>query len=148
MFPFLFFLFLSFSFDCNPLLLSFSVVLDYSEEMTQVFDWNLLACTHSSDFRNVYEPAEDSWLLVDVFRAEANFLHSLRPSIVLEIGTGSGVLTAALANALSACSCSSSSSAAPSSCPCSLQLTSILQQQHWHHVSLLPVTFLSLMSCL
>ena len=38
------------------------------------------------DFDEIYEPAEDTYLFIDVLRAETDFLHSINPSIVVEIG--------------------------------------------------------------
>jgi release factor glutamine methyltransferase len=38
------------------------------------------------DFKNVYEPAEDTYLFVDVLEAEATFILGLTPAICLELG--------------------------------------------------------------
>ena len=40
----------------------------------------------SSDFQNVYEPAEDSYLFMDALEKDLPFLQKLDPSIVLELG--------------------------------------------------------------
>jgi release factor glutamine methyltransferase len=59
--------------------------------------------TSHVDFDNIYEPAEDSFLLLDTLSSltETEFLHSHFPPtspapLVLEVGTGSGVVLAFL----------------------------------------------------
>jgi release factor glutamine methyltransferase len=48
------------------------------------------------DREQVYEPAEDTYLLMDVLKAEAPRLRALSPAICLEIGSGSGAVTSSL----------------------------------------------------
>ncbi|XP_063218377.1 methyltransferase N6AMT1 [Bacillus rossius redtenbacheri] len=60
----------------------------------------------SEDFRRVYEPAEDTFLLLDALEGEAESLASRRPALCLEVGSGAGLLSAALARLLGAgCAC-------------------------------------------
>ena len=51
-----------------------------------------------SDFDNVYEPAEDSYILLDALETEIEEIRQLKPTIALEVGPGSGIISAALAN--------------------------------------------------
>nr|XP_009862427.1 hemK methyltransferase family member 2-like isoform X2 [Ciona intestinalis] len=50
--------------------------------------------THVSDYKDVYEPAEDTFLLLDALEKEKSFLESVRPTITVEVGSGSGVVSA------------------------------------------------------
>lgn len=43
------------------------------------------------EYEHFYEPAEDTYLLIDALQADADFLRdSVRPSLCLEIGYGRG----------------------------------------------------------
>ncbi|KAJ3269279.1 hypothetical protein HDV01_001608 [Terramyces sp. JEL0728] len=45
-----------------------------------------------SEYDKVYEPCEDSFLFLDLLEQELPYLHSLNPTSILEIGSGSGVI--------------------------------------------------------
>ncbi|NWH75738.1 HEMK2 methyltransferase, partial [Piaya cayana] len=51
-------------------------------------------------FRDVYEPAEDTFLLLDALEQDAAGLREARVEICLEIGCGSGVVSAFLASSI------------------------------------------------
>ncbi|XP_018564540.1 hemK methyltransferase family member 2 [Anoplophora glabripennis] len=51
-------------------------------------------------YPEVYEPSEDTFLLLDALEADTSFLLNLKPKIAVEIGSGSGVIITGLASLL------------------------------------------------
>ncbi|KAJ2307216.1 HemK methyltransferase member 2 [Coemansia sp. RSA 2706] len=58
-----------------------------------------------SEYATVYEPAEDTYLLLDALENDRVELHSLQPSICVEIGSGSGCVSAFLGQVLDPTRC-------------------------------------------
>ena len=54
----------------------------------------------SSDYEHVYEPSDDTFLLIDVLAAEKDELQGRQPAVCLEIGCGSGAVITHLASLL------------------------------------------------
>ncbi|KIY53981.1 putative methylase [Fistulina hepatica ATCC 64428] len=54
----------------------------------------------TADYDKVYEPAEDTFLLLDALEKDADVLRAAKPSVVLEVGSGSGCVTAFLSQIL------------------------------------------------
>ncbi|XP_061178400.1 methyltransferase N6AMT1-like isoform X3 [Saccostrea echinata] len=54
----------------------------------------------TEDFNHIYEPAEDSFLLLDALEKDHERIQRLRPSICLEVGCGSGICITFLATLL------------------------------------------------
>ena len=63
-----------------------------------IYNFCAIFYIHFPDFDSVYEPAEDSFILLDALEIEIEQIRELKPTLALEIGPGSGIISAALAN--------------------------------------------------
>ncbi|KAJ3222010.1 HemK methyltransferase member 2 [Clydaea vesicula] len=54
---------------------------------------------------NVYDPAEDTFLLLDTLESDLEYLNSIYPTICLEIGSGSGCVSSFLGSLLGGSTC-------------------------------------------
>lgn len=59
----------------------------------------------AEEFNYVYEPAEDSFLLLDALEADLALLIDAEPVVCVEIGSGSGVIITAVAKSLRESAC-------------------------------------------
>ena len=59
--------------------------IDWKEYAKMSFRYSHLKCR--------YEPDQDSFLFLDSLEKELSFIQQVRPSLLLEIGPGSGILS-------------------------------------------------------
>ncbi|KAF8078320.1 S-adenosyl-L-methionine-dependent methyltransferase [Lyophyllum atratum] len=74
----------------------------------------------AKDYDHVYEPAEDTFLLLDALEADEQELKSLHPTISLEIGSGSGCVTSFIGKILGPSVLYLSTDINPHACRCTL----------------------------
>ncbi|XP_061628400.1 methyltransferase N6AMT1 isoform X2 [Phyllopteryx taeniolatus] len=68
--------------------------------MSAEYPTPLYAHAARGHFRDVYEPSEDSFLLMDALEKDVDELRQMRPRVCVEVGSGSGAVSAFLASML------------------------------------------------
>lgn len=58
---------------------------------------------HTSEFQEVYAPAEDTYLLIDALQTDLSKLKAVQPRVIVEVGVGSGAVLASLAMTVQDC---------------------------------------------
>ncbi|XP_048054143.1 methyltransferase N6AMT1 [Megalobrama amblycephala] len=101
----------------------------------------LYAHAGRGSFSDVYDPAEDSFLLIDALEKDADRLKGSRPSVCLEVGSGSGVVSAFLASVVGSEALYLCTDVNPAAAQCTLQTSDI------NHLQLQPVVT-DLVQCL
>lgn len=51
-------------------------------------------------FQSVYKPSEDTFLFIDALETEIDFIKSLNPTSIIEVGSGNGIVITSLATVL------------------------------------------------
>nr|CDS29286.1 hemK methyltransferase family [Hymenolepis microstoma] len=58
-------------------------------------------CLNRHEFSSVYSPAEDSFLFLDALESDVDFIRNrLKPTLSIEVGSGSGIISAFLSKLL------------------------------------------------
>lgn len=83
----------------------FRLLGSISHRSSAIMETPYLTHITSEEFNDVYEPAEDSFLLLDALEADLSLLIDANPLVCVEIGSGSGVIITAVAKSLRETAC-------------------------------------------
>ncbi|KAG7450193.1 S-adenosyl-L-methionine-dependent methyltransferase [Guyanagaster necrorhizus] len=75
----------------------------------------------SADYDSVYEPAEDTYLLLDALEQDAEHLRELHATVCLEVGSGSGCVSSFLGSILGSTALYLCTDINPHACICSFR---------------------------
>lgn len=81
-------------------------------------------------YEDVYEPAEDSFLLLDAIEIEIATIEKLKPAICIEIGPGSGIISAGIGSALGSGCFVIACDINPKACKCTLKTLAVNHCSH------------------
>lgn len=90
--------------------------------------------SHLKKYPDVYEPSEDTFLLLDALEKDGIFLKNLRPMICVEIGGGSGVVTSFLCKILGNTSVYFCTDRNPQAAKCIMETAKVNDDRNTHVV--------------
>ncbi|KAF5301136.1 hypothetical protein FQR65_LT08966 [Abscondita terminalis] len=76
-------------------------------------------------FKDVYEPSEDTFLFLDALESDLKYIKSLKPLCILEVGSGSGVVITSLASYFEQHCLFFATDINPTACLCTKQTASL-----------------------
>ncbi|KAK0465245.1 S-adenosyl-L-methionine-dependent methyltransferase [Desarmillaria tabescens] len=87
----------------------------------------------SADYESVYEPAEDTYLLLDALEQDADRLKGLNGAVCLEVGSGSGCVSSFLGSVLGSKALYLCTDINPHACICTFKTGSQNKVCYYHY---------------